>query len=200
MLLTDIKELLERCKKINIGFGEIVLTLKFIGERGIGRYKLKSELDIGEATARTLLKHLRELGFIIRVDKTHILTKKGVKIFNIMKELIKDEDIIETPYKLGKREYFIHLRNMGGKVKRGVEQRDMALLSGGKGAITLIYKDKGLVFPDSGVLLRDVCPELDDLFVKREKLVDNDVIIIVGANTRQKSRIVAYSIITTFIG
>jgi len=199
-ILSNLYEILDKCEKTRIKTGDIILLLKLLKDEKVGRYRLTSELSVGEATVRTVLKHLKSLGYVKRCDKAHTLTDKGIKLINSILKNIKSEGEISTPYKLGKNEYYLHIGKSGGKVKSGLKQRDAALLCGGQGALTLVFSaDKGLIFPDSGIKLRDVCPELDDEMMKNLSLSDDDVILIVGAESPEKAKSVAYSVLTTFL-
>jgi len=199
-IAASLGEILAKCQRANVNPGDIILVLKILRGGGAGRYRLKSELSLGEATVRTMLKHLRELGYVRAEEKAHVLTEKGERLIDTIMSFVKFEGEIRTPYRLGESEYYICASGLGGKVGSGVEQRDRALLSGGRGALTLIYRSgEGLVFPDSGVRLKDVCPELADDLSRRGSLVSGDVVLIVGADTPERAKSVAYSVLATLL-
>jgi hypothetical protein len=82
---------------------------------------------------------------------------------------------------MGKANAAIMVRASGMLVKRGIEQRDAALLAGAKGAVTILFESRGYVMPDERKEKLDprnpLMLKLNSYFHPR----DNDVLIIVGA-------------------
>lgn len=67
----------------------ILKSLSLMRERPIGRPNLERNLGIGEASARTLLRRLRELGLVRKTSNGHVLTEKGKKVIEKINNLIK---------------------------------------------------------------------------------------------------------------
>jgi len=141
----------------------VILSLFIFGENpeGIGRYRLKDELQIGSGTAKSLVKKLKDVSeFIVVPDegtrkrKGHVLTKKGDKFFAKVKKKIPLlekaditflKDIIIEPENVNP--YFCLVKNATKKIKNGIEQRDAAIKVNGSGATCLVYNGKDIIFP-----------------------------------------------------
>jgi len=94
--LSELKPLFESLTiKPTFDYVHIILSLFIFGENpaGIGRYRLKDELQIGSGTAKSLVKKLKDVSaFIVVPDegerKGHVLTAKGHKFFAKIKKKI----------------------------------------------------------------------------------------------------------------
>lgn len=158
----------------------ILLTLFILhkSEKPVGRYTLMERLGIGEASARTLLKFLTNLGLIKSIDrKGHILTDLGKSV--VKKIMDKIVDIKEVRglknITLGPMNVACHIKNTAHLVKDGLKQRDAAVMAGAKGATTLIVRAGKITFPKENVSIgKENEKILNNLF----KLDDGDVIVI----------------------
>lgn len=71
----------------------IIYTFFFLGKssQGVGRYRIKDEIGLGEGSTKTLLTRLKDENFIsIETKKQlgHSLTPKGLEIFNQLIQII----------------------------------------------------------------------------------------------------------------
>jgi len=79
------------------------------------------------------------------------------------------------------------VRNSGHKVKSGIEQRDAAIVAGAKRAIAIVDKAGKLsIEPVSQNIQRDF-PKAASQILQKIKPVNNDVVIIAGADTPLKA-------------
>jgi DNA-binding MarR family transcriptional regulator len=165
--LSELKPLFESLTiRPTFDYVHIVLSLFIFGENpeGIGRYRLKDELQIGSGTAKSLVKKLKDVSeFIVVPDegerrKGHVLTAKGHKFFTKVKRKIPLlekaditflKDIIIEPENVNP--YFCLVKNATKKIKNGIEQRDAAIKVNGSGATCLVYNGKDIVFPSKFV-------------------------------------------------
>lgn len=209
----------------------IILSLYIFGKhpRGIGRYRLGKELNLGSGTVRSLMDKLKKkaIDFIEVTDydsrkgneqkkKGHVLTKKGLEFlkkvkqkipliekgdYSIMKSIIIESESVNT--------YLCLVKDAGASVGNGVEQRDAAIKMDGLGATCLVYDGQDLIFPRQTRTDNDKNQtRVDEKIVKYIKiklvnanlqLEENDVIIIGIGSTPYKARLAAFSAALTFL-
>jgi len=217
--LSELEPLFEsRTIKPTFEYVHVLLSLFIFGENseGIGRYRLKEELQIGSGTARSLFNKLKDVSKFIMVPneekgsnskvqrRGHILTEKGTNFLTklkdkipilekanvkILKEIIIEPDNVNL--------YFCLVKNAAKNIKDGIEQRDAAIKINGYGATCLIYNGKDIYFPTKGINLRDLekieKSTLNYFKTKIEnanvKFEPNDVIIIGSGDNPQNSRL-----------
>ena len=219
--LSELEPLFEsRTIKPTFEYVHVLLSLFIFGENseGIGRYRLKEELQIGSGTAKSLFKKLKDVSKFIMVPsegkgsdseiqrRGHILTEKGRDFLTKIKKKIPllekanlkflKEIIIESE---NTNPYFCLVKNAAKNIRDGVEQRDAAIKINGSGATCLIYNGKDIYFPSK------VSSRNDDEKVKINQKILNyfkskieeinvkfepdDVIIIGSGSNPQKSRL-----------
>ncbi len=201
----------------------VILALFIFGENseGIGRYRLQKELMIGEGTAKSLIKKLKEKKKFVAVvvkkkRKGHVLTELGLKYLGKIKAIIPIiqrgessvlKDIIIEPEETSV--FFCLVKNTSHKITDGVKQRDAAIKMNGFGATCLVYNGNNLIFPSksySGISNNDsiVNEALYEYFEyrlseRKVKLEKNDVIAIGSGDSPQKARIVTLNAALTLI-
>ena len=201
----------------------IILALFIFDENpeGIGRYRLRRELLIGEGTAKSLIKKLNEkVQFITVVDKRirkgHVLTDIGlnyltkIKKFipfilkgesSMLKDLIIDAERIYS--------YFCLIKNAYHKMTNGINQRDAAIKVNGSGATCLVYNGIELIFPSKphveSINADMVLNKTPSIYFKSQlsgrniKLEKNDVIAIGSGDSPQKARLATLNAALTLI-
>lgn len=155
--------------KPSFDYVHIILSLYIFGKfpKGIGRYRLGKELNLGSGTIRSLMDKLKKenVNFIEVTDKTskkdsnkkkkgHVLTKKGLNFlmkvkkkipmiekgdYSILKTIIIESENVST--------YVCFVKQAAERINNGVEQRDAAIKVDGLGATCLIFDGTTLVFP-----------------------------------------------------
>ncbi|MEX2702921.1 MAG: DUF4443 domain-containing protein [Candidatus Baldrarchaeota archaeon] len=158
----------------------ILLTLFILHKSGkpVGRYVLMDRLGIGEASARTLLKFLTNLGLIKSVDrKGHVLTGLGEKVVTKIMEKIVDIKEVKglKNVTLGPVNVACHIKNTAHLIKDGLKQRDAAIMAGAKGATTLIVRSGKITFPREDVKIGE---ENEKVLNRLFDLKEGDVIVI----------------------
>lgn len=215
--------------KPSFDYVHVILAILTFGDnpKGLGRYRLKEELLIGEGTAKSLVKKLKKKGHFIEVNiensktkhqsksKGHVLTEKGLQILMKIKKkvpLLEEGDIsvlkdfiLESNIS---KSYYCLIKNAADQLKSGVEQRDAAIKVNGLGATCLIYNGFELIFPSFSSeddINRIKINEKVQLYFKTKLINANmafekgDVIVIgFGANFRI-SRIAALNAAITLI-
>lgn len=156
-------------------------ALELIGKYGsLGRKQLADELGVGEGSARTILKRLKERELITSTPRGHILTRRGRE--ELEAEERKIVRINAGPLTVGKVDVATIVKNASGKVRFGVEQRDEAIKAGAKGATVLIFEDSKLQLPDRSRKIDEGIDRAIKEFLKPER---GDVIVI-GSGSDEK--------------
>lgn len=214
--LSELKPLFESLTiRPTFDYVHIILSLFIFGENpgGIGRYRLKDELQIGSGTAKSLVKKLKDVSeFIVVPDegerKGHVLTEKGYKFFAKVKKKIPLlekadltflKDIIIEPENVNP--YFCLVKNATKKIKNGIEQRDAAIKVNGSGATCLVYNGKDIIFPSKFVnnsieeqkkINQKTLKYFTSKIEKAKVLFEKDDVIIIGLGENpQISRLAA---------
>ena len=168
---------------------------------GIGRYQLKTRVGLGEGSLRTLLKRLEQSGFISVKGKRlgHTLSEKG---HQFMSELLKRFSLpilLESPPNwlilLGVHIYFSIVRSEYVKKAptMGIEQRDAAMIHGGKGAVCMIFNGKEFMFPNDRFVGSDLS------IIPLDSLKINDIVCFAGSDDLCKSRLALIAAILTLL-
>lgn len=217
--------------KPSFDYIHIILSLYIFGKhpRGIGRYRLGKELNLGSGTVRSLMDKLKKdnINFIEVTDynssknsdqkkKGHVLTRKGldflIKVkkkipliekgdYSILKSIIIESENVSI--------YICLVKNAGEKIGNGVEQRDAAIKMNGLGATCLIFDGNSLRFPSQTRKDFDQNEiRVNEKIMKyiRIKLINaniefqkNDVIIIGLADSSYKARLAAFNAALTLL-
>jgi len=178
---------------------DIILLIRTVGIHGlISRAKLSEELGIGEGAIRTMIRYLKSLN-VIKVIRSGIsLDKKGQEIFKTLANSISFESFFDEKklngLALSKYNYLIVLKNKANKIKKGIEERDIAIRFGTKALISLIYKDKDIKFPD-GFQLGEEYSSFKRFLMEMIKLEENDVILISCSDEKISAIKGAYSVL-----
>jgi len=164
----------------------VAVVILLIGDESpIGRIGLSQKLGLGEGTTRNVITRLMRSRVVENSRRGCVLTQRGQALYGLLKR--KLYTIIEFDAEqlaLGKTNAAVMVRASGKNVKRGIEQRDAALLAGAKGAVTLLVQNGEYVMP---VEPKEKLAPLDPLVLKLESCFhprDNDVLIIAGAQER----------------
>jgi len=155
-------------------------------QKGVGRLKLSKELQLGEGAARTLVKHLKNER-LIEISKLGItLSEYGKRIFSDLRAVLSEQ--IEVPSSLltvGLFNVAVLVRGRANAVKYGLEQRDVAIMAGAKGATTLVFSKNKLTMPS--VREEDVFKgnlTIRNLLLSKLNPKEGDVIVIGSADEK----------------
>jgi len=166
----------------------MILAIELMSEKTIGRNKLAEKLSVGEGVVRTIIERLRDAGLIITSKTGCILTDKGLSLWK------EYESVFKRKIQVGKNEltfapynFAILVKNRLHKVKSGVEQRDAAVITGAKGATTIIFKAGRLMIPSVSNNVAEDFPKAADQIFRLLKPEENDVIIIGSAESLEKA-------------
>jgi Domain of unknown function (DUF4443) len=137
------------------GFGEaqFLKALIEIGKLGrIGRGRLGKLLDLGSGESRTLIRRLKNAGYIEIDSSGCYLTKSGSRKYDEIKRSIPWSSAVEgSPLGSGMKSHAIVLRKPTGVLRKGIEQRDAAIKAGANGALTVVYRSGKFLLPSENV-------------------------------------------------
>jgi len=162
-------------------------TLQLIQERGhVSRDALCEELELGEGTIKTLVRHLKMQNLIESTNAGTKMTKKGNLFFSELSDSMPSEiSLSKCAITLGKHNYAVLVKQMSSAVKSGIEQRDAAIKMGASGATTLLFKDNKFLIPRINFdALKDE-HQLSEQLIENLNPQDGDVLII-GSDNRSK--------------
>lgn len=157
---------------------------------GIGRYRLKKELNLSEGKVKSLLGRLKGLNLIetnSRV-KGHVITEKGQEIVKELEKSITIPKIPEFDYSdvsIGENGYYCVVKQSAERITSGMAQRDEAIIIGASGATCLIFNGNEFRFPnDSENIQTGISASKID-----ERLENNDVLVIGTGDTSYLARL-----------
>jgi len=160
----------------------IVKTLFLLSEEPMGRFQLMKEMEMKEATIKTLVKRLKKNKLIEPSTKGNVLTKKGNELLKkILIKISRPIKIDMSEYTVGKYNTAILVKNSSKKVRFGIEQRDEAIKTGADGATTLICNDNRLIFPGCNRKITDLEKTLREHFS-----IENGDVIVIGSGPTEK--------------
>jgi len=166
----------------------LLLAFELIAEKKIGRAKLAENLNVGEGAIRTIINRLKAASLIETSKTGCFLSRKGLAMWEKYKSIFKKKvEIGKNELSLGNYNFAILVKNRGFKVKSGVEQRDAAIIAGAKGATTMTVKKEHLIIPSVSDNVAKDFPNAATQIVKLLEPKDNDVVIIVSADTLKKA-------------
>ena len=181
-------------------FEFIDLLLILDEEKLIGRKKLSERLGLGEGVVRTMLQRLKSKSLIEVYGKGGCsLSKKGVKLVNELKENIRAIGPIEAnfPWQYSSN-YALIVKNVGEKIKKGLEQRDEAIKAGARALMILTYRNGKLLMPG----VSDLTSEQPDFALQLIRIVKpehGDVILIAAGESLLEARKGALAAAQTFL-
>ena len=179
----------------------IVCALELLSEKPIGRNKLAELLGVGEGAIRTVIRRLQEAGLITTSKEGCILTEKGRKTWKKFEELfpargeVEKNDLAHNEYN-----YAFLVKNIGHKVKSGIDQRDAAIMGGARRAIVIVSRNGNLVIESVSNSIEKDFPYAASKILKNIKPENNDVIIVAGAETPLKAKRGAFAAAWVLIG
>ncbi len=213
--MTGLKELtaiITKSPTISPSFKQLhfLLALIIFDEKkmGIGRYKLKKDLDLTEGQVKSLLERMKRMDLIeINSRKSgHIISKKGSELVNELNNLLTSPKLPLFKYKdliVGEIAYFSVVFNGANKlmeIKKGgdiLAQRDAAKFIGGTGATSLIYKNGRFIYPsDTEEFFPNITPR--DLEIS-PPIKENDVLVIGTGEKENIARLATLAAALTLI-
>jgi len=179
----------------------VIKALELTAEEGpIGRGKISKRLGTGEGATRTLIDRLKDAGLIATSKPGCSLTGKGEKIWKEFQVIFpKKVELEKSELTLADYNIAVLIKGRGDRVKTGVEQRDAAVLTGARGATTLLFKNQTLIQPGISENVARDFPTAFNQITSRLELEDNDVVVVGSADTWEKAEYGALAAAWTLI-
>ena len=179
-----------------------LLAFLTVGATGfVGRQALAKETGLGEGAARTVIKKLRDSGYIGVNASGAYLTKKGKRLHALLRSrLLPPVQLEGSRLTVGDAQAAVRLRRSGGRLGNGIAQRDSAILVGAMGATT--YSIRGLKFTipgGSSDCEKDYPSGVWKLLRKGLEPRDGDVVIVCGADGVLSAKLGALSAALTLL-
>ena len=158
-------------------------TLQLIEKKGmVSRNLLSKELRLGEGSVKTLIKHLKMEDMIITTNRGTKMSNNGKSVLGKLSLYIGNEiSVPECSISIGRFNHAVLLKQMKCEISSGIEQRDVAIRNGAKGAITLMFENGQFLTVNTNYDSLQNEPRIKKLLVNMLDPVDNDIIII-GSN------------------
>jgi hypothetical protein len=175
--------------------------LQIGGSWGVGRHALAIEVGLGEGAVRTVIKWLKNDGYITVKASGCRLTPKGEKAYRELKNSIPKTLVLpRTELTVGKVQVAVLVRRKSDKVKTGLEQRDSSILAGASGATTYTVRGSRFEVPGSPGDAEKAFPA-DTWAELRNGLEpkDGDVVIVCGSEEKRTSLLGAMSAALTLL-
>lgn len=124
----------------------ILKAIILLDRRNVGRKALAKELGIGEGAVRTMLSRMKESGLIQSERRGCRLSEYGLKVYERLSSILKVFYGLKVDYA---KPYNVAILLKGGArlVKRGLEERDHAIIGGAEGASLFIVKGGDIWMP-----------------------------------------------------
>ena len=195
---SNLLQMLYKSKTITPSYNipQILYAILLIGKEpnGIGRYKLKKHIELGEGATKTLITRLKEAN-IIHLEHNrqqgHVLTKQGEKLYNQLLNMISYPQFLRNMnddkgnlYVIGEVACYVSVKKKFctsiPNIQLAITQRDEAIKIGGSGASSLIYNGQRMVFPGQEEEKHSTTIDGIDTSILKK----GDVIIIGGGRTK----------------
>ncbi|MBS7638266.1 hypothetical protein KEJ49_05210 [Candidatus Bathyarchaeota archaeon] len=159
----------------------VLKALEILGSsEGVGRQGLARLMGLGEGVVRTLVRRLRGEGFLKVSRKGMRLSERGLQVLMDIKSIISSMELPETEITIGPHNHAVLVKGAAELIRSGIEQRDVAIKVGARGATTLIYRGGGFQMP--GVEI-NIPTEIQVRLLEGFDVEEEDVIIIGAGET-----------------
>jgi hypothetical protein len=171
-------------RTLSFDITHVYKALQLIETRGhISRDLLCKELNLGEGSIKTLVKHLLMQNMIETSNAGTKMSDKGRKFFAELHSSIPAEcRIPKCSIAIGKFNHAILLKELGYAIKLGIEQRDAVIKGGGIGATTLLFRKGKFIMPSTNIDSLRKDPQIHKLLIEQLNPKDNDVVIIASSD------------------
>ena len=194
-LLSKVAERHAPSRVLSFDLIHVFKTMQMMDDgKKISRSRMMQELDLGEGSIKTLVKHMKMAGLVENSNAGMWLTNKGKTMYSKLHvSMPRETDIPKCSISLGKFNYAILLKNMAYAIRSGIEQRDTSIKAGAVGATTLVYRNERLVLPGTGEDLMRNDPKIHSMIIEKLSPEENDVIIIGSSQSKKIAEMAAKS-------
>jgi predicted transcriptional regulator len=194
-LLSKVAQRHAPSRMLSFDLVHVFKTMQMMSDnKKISRSRMMQELELGEGSIKTLVKHLKMHGLVENSNAGMWLTNKGETLYaKLHVSIPREMDIAKCSVALGKFNHAVLLKNMAYTIKSGIEQRDAAIKAGAVGATTLLCKNERLVLPGTGEDLMRNDQKIHSLIMEKLSPEQNDVIIIGSSQSKKIAEMAAKS-------
>ncbi len=163
----------------------LVLTFLVIGDAGLlGRQTLARKVGLGDGAVRTVLRKLKDGGFVQVGASGCALTNEGAQAYGgIRQKITMQVELAPSTLTVGDRQFSIVVREAGPEVKGGIEQRDAAIKAGAFGATTYVIQGSKFTVPGgSSDCERDFPSGVWKELKGKLNPAEGDAVIVCGSN------------------
>ena len=178
----------------------LLRAIELVAMKTMGRARLADGLNVGEGAVRTILERLKDDGLVAISRDGCALTSEGLRLLKEYRSIFEKKiEIEKNELTLGDYNCAILIKNRGHKIKSGVEQRDASVMVGAKGATTIMFKEGRLKIPSVSDDVAADFPKAANQIVRFLAPKENDVIIIVSADSLGKAEYGTLAAAWTFL-
>ncbi len=180
----------------------LVLAFMTIGESGtIGRQALAARSGLTEGPARTIIKKLRDDGYVEANASGCYLTKEGQRVHAALKsKLTQIVPVGGSKLTIGSSQAGLVVRGGGKSVQSGLEQRDSAIGVGAAGATTFVFGHGKFAIPGgSPDCERDYPGRVWHVLRTELGPRNGDAVVLCGARDDTRAKLGALSAALTLI-
>jgi predicted transcriptional regulator len=179
----------------------VYYALELMAKETIGRNKLAEKLSVGDGAVRTIISRLKEADLIETSKEGCKLTKKGMEIWRQFEEIFpRQVDIPKNELTTSSFNHAFLVRNCGERVKSVIDQRDAAIIAGARNALVMIYRKGHLCVESVSDCMEKQYPKAASVILKELAPMENDVVIVAGADTTLKAKRGAFAASWSLIG
>jgi predicted transcriptional regulator len=167
----------------------------------IGRQALAKKVGLGEGAIRTILKRLRDQGYVETNAYGCVLSPKGKKAFSEIKAKIpKIVPIPETKLTIGSNQVALVVKGASSRVSNGIRERDASIKVGASGATTYLVRDSRFTVPKGSTDCEKDFPGTIWARLRGElQPKSGDVVIVCGSDNEITSELGAISAALTLV-
>lgn len=186
----------------SFGKSHLVLAFITIADSGtIGRQALAALTGLKEGSVRTVIKRLREDGYVEANASGCYLSTPGKHVYQSLHARLSSFAPLEgSTLTLGKRQVGMAVRGGGRGVQSGLEQRDSAIRLSASGATTFVIREGRFAVPGGSPDSEKEFPsDVWDALRERLKPKNGDAVIVCGADDETTAKLGALAAALTLL-
>ncbi len=179
----------------------LLAFLTIAGSAYVGRKTLGARSGFGEGAARTVLKKLKEGGYVDVIRSGCFLTRSGKALSRSIHSSMSDlVDLPRSGLTVGGHQAALLIRGAGRSVHSGIEQRDSAIRIGASGATTYVIKNGKFTMPGGSSNCEKDFPNVAWSRLRNDlNPVNGDAIVLCGADDEVSARLGALAAAVTLL-
>jgi hypothetical protein len=167
----------------------VFYALELMAQKPIGRNKLAEQLQVGDGAIRTIISRLREAELIDAAKSGCNLTEKGKDVWSRFEGIFpRQVDLAKSELIHSEFNHAFLVKNLGAKVRSGIDQRDAAIIAGARIALIIVYRNGHLCIQSISEDIEKLYPQAAKHVLERMQPQENDVIVVAGAESALKAK------------